>query len=77
MEIDAESAAHERAPLRDPPPHVRVARGELGAKRLIGERDAILDVGREVVRAGRRNDVDLERHARAQLDLGVRARRVN
>ena len=42
--------------------------GERRAQRLVGERDAVLDVGREVVGAGRGDDVDLQRHAGAQLD---------
>ena len=32
------------------------------SQRFIGERDSVLDVRREVVRPGRRDDVDLERH---------------
>ncbi len=51
----------------DPAPRTGIAAGELGTQRLVGECNAVLDIAREVVRAGRRDDVDLHRHARSQL----------
>ena len=63
-----ERVGHEPPTRLDARPGLRVGGRERGTQRLVGEGDAVLDVGREVVRAGRRDDVDLERHARAQLD---------
>ena len=67
------------APARlDPRPRLRVSRRERGAQRRVGERDAVLDVGREVVGPGRRDDVDLERHPGPELDRrAARDRRVD
>src|SRR5262245_55098059 len=69
VELDPQSLGHEPAPAPDPVPHPRVALGELGAQRRVGEGDAVLDVRREVRPAGRRDDVDLEVAARAQLHV--------
>ena len=72
MEVDAERVGHEPPPRLDPPPGRRVAGGELGAERRVGEGDAVLDVRREVRRARRRDDVDLHRHPGAELDRRAR-----
>ena len=52
----------------DPRPRVRERGGERRPQRLVGQRQAVLDVRREVRRAGRRDDVALQRRAGAQLD---------
>ena len=68
VQIDPERVGHEPAPRPDPRPRLR----EPGSERLpqagIGQGDPVLDVRREVVGAGGRDDVDLERHAGPQLD---------
>ena len=69
---------HEPPPRLDARPCLRVGCRERVTERRVGEGDAVLDVGREVVRPGRRDDVDLEGHARAQLHLrSGRDRRVD
>ena len=69
---------HERPPRLDARPGVRVGGREGAPQRLVGERDAVLDVRREVGRSGRGDDVDLERHPGAQLDRRAgRDRRVD
>ena len=50
VEVDPEDVAHERPARLDPRPRVRVAGRQLVAQRLVGERDPVLDVGREVRR---------------------------
>ncbi len=62
------ASAMNRAARLDPGPGRRMRLREGVAERRVGERDAILDVGREMVRPGRRDDVDLEGHARPELD---------
>ena len=73
MQLDSQRARHEGAAGLDASPGFRIALGHFAAQRLVGEGDAVLDVGSEVRRAGGGDDVDLERHPRAQL--GRRARR--
>ena len=68
MELDPEVLRHERPPRLDPRPRLRVGAGERLAKGRVGEGDPVLDVRREVVRAGRRDDVDLERHPGCEGD---------
>ena len=78
VQLDPERFAHEPAARLDPRPGRRVAAGERGAQRLVGECHAVLDVGREVVGAGGRDHVGLERHPRAELDgRAGRERRVD
>ena len=49
-----------RASIRAQAPGYAAANASRSA--LVGERDPVLDVRREVRSAGRRDDVDLERH---------------
>ena len=51
--------------------------GERRTECLVSERHAILDVGREVVCAGSRNYVYLQRHAGRRASLDPRNRRVD
>src|ERR1700704_5406109 len=59
MKLDPEDVRHEAPPLFDPLPGGGVSRGERAPERLIRDRDAVLDVRREVRRSRRRDDVDL------------------
>ena len=68
VELDAECLGHEPPARLDPRPGRWVSGGEGRAKVGVGERHAVLDVRREIVGAGRRDDVDLERHPGAKLD---------
>ena len=68
VQLDPERLLHERAAGLDSGPGVRVAGGERRPQRLVGQRQPVLDVRREVRRARRRDDVALQSHARPQLD---------
>ena len=52
----------------DAGPQVGIAPRELVPQRVVGQDDPVLDVRREVLGAGGRDDVDLEGHPRSQLD---------
>src|SRR5437867_9876701 len=71
MQLDSEDVGHEPPPIFDPLPGRRVFRGERAPQRLVGDRDAVLDVRREVLRSGRGDDVDLQGHPGAELDRGA------
>ena len=57
VQLDPERLGHEPPARLDPRPGVRVGRRERRRAALVGERDAVLDVRREVGGAGRRDDV--------------------
>src|SRR5437868_3005228 len=64
--MDAEGGGHERAAGFDAAPGIGVALGEFAPAGFVEECDAVLDIGGEVGRAGRRNDVELDRLSRLQ-----------
>ena len=68
MKGDSERVAHESPSCLDPLPRGRVLRRELPTQHIVGERDPVFDVRREVLGPGRRNHVDLQRHPGPQLD---------
>src|SRR5688572_14515398 len=68
VESDAERLGHEGAALLDPAPHPGVTHRYLRPQVVIGEGDAILDIGREIVGARSRDDVHLHGHSGAKHD---------
>src|SRR5690606_38051686 len=71
VEFDSQHVGHERPPLPDPVPGPRVAPGELLPELLVGQGDAVFDVRREVGGLRGRDHVNLHRHPRPELDVGV------